>query len=116
ARKYRELAPYRDLYLHRATNNLPISQTGDASDYTNNINYFKRGEAIRQAFRDGGRDAAIFFTAPFAIMAAVESGAGYYGWQFLKSPFVTATGRYGQTAKVIAWMKFGNASADLTYQ
>ena len=83
--------------------------------YSNGINLERHYIGDKQ-----GRNLTLGFAGavvlPLAAFTAVESGAVYYAGQFLARPFLAATGRYGATAKVTAWMQFGNAGADLTYQ
>lgn len=81
---YTRLEKHRVEYAVRRRDGLPIHQPGDHKDYTNNVDSYKRSYEIKKAFQDGGRDAAIFFTAPFAIMAAAETGAISYGWRLVR--------------------------------
>jgi RHS repeat-associated protein len=77
----RELQPYQDIYTRRKIDGLPLKQDGDPLEYTLNFTELQTGYKVRNAFREGGAIAAGFFLAPFAVLAAAESGATYYIYQ-----------------------------------
>jgi len=107
---------WNDKMFGRIRDNQALQQSGDPSWLAGQLQFHQHNYKMEQESRAVQGFAVGVIAAPIVGVALAESGAAYYASNFLSRPFLAATGRYGATLKVAAWMQIGNAGADLTYQ
>lgn len=113
ARRYREQTPFRDEYFRRKINGLPLKQYGDSQGYLDAFANSEMSYKIDKAFKEGGAIAAGVVLAPFAVMAAAESGALHYGWRLLKPSFQKSWAGGGAdlfNQKIVQGKSWGNVN------
>ncbi len=112
ASQRKEAKHNQNLYYSRTLNGQPAIQKDDPSSYTSRVGVYEQWDQAKKEWRQNSIGALLMIGSPVLITTLSGTGAG----SLILRPFVAATGKYGAIAKVAAWMQFGNAGADLTYQ